>query len=164
MSDPSQNLRVIEALLFATREPMPEAALAAQVPDDTDLATLLAQLADHYAERGVNLVKVAGGWALRTAEPSNVLGDFGDVSVELEGVAVRFSVKGGKYFAELVEGGSEPTEYEIKYTIGVEPLQQYLVETRNGRLQALDLAWDTEQRRWFHLYPDAVAGPGDGFH
>jgi segregation and condensation protein B len=53
--------------LFAAREPMPEAALAAQVPEDTDLRALLARLADDYADRGVNLVKVAGGWALRTA-------------------------------------------------------------------------------------------------
>jgi hypothetical protein len=48
--------------------------------------------------------------------------------------------------------------------VGHRPLQQYLVETENGRLQVLDLAWDVTAKKWFHLYPDENAPPGDGMH
>jgi len=104
------------------------------------------------------------GWALRQATPANVLGDFSNVSVEFGGINTRFFRKGTAYFVETDGADGAATEYKIEYTVGVEPLQQYLVETRNGRLQALDLVWDTDQRRWFHLYPDDIADAGDGFH
>ena len=55
-------------------------------------------------------------------------------------------------------------EFEVKATAGIEPLQQYLLETESGRLQALDLAWDTERKRWYHLYPDQKLKGGDGLH
>jgi len=63
-----QELRILEAVLFAATEPVSEAALADRLPDDADIAALLAELVEHYAERGVNLVRVAGKWSLRTAE------------------------------------------------------------------------------------------------
>ena len=62
-----QALRILEAVLFAAAEPLDEAALAARLPPGADLPRLLAELGAHYAERGVNLVRVAGKWALRTA-------------------------------------------------------------------------------------------------
>ncbi|GLK83587.1 SMC-Scp complex subunit ScpB [Ancylobacter defluvii] len=61
------HLRLIEAMLFAAGEPLDEAVLAARLPEGTDLQRLLAQLAADYAGRGVNLVRVAGKWMLRTA-------------------------------------------------------------------------------------------------
>ena len=60
-------LRVLEAVLFASSEPLSEAVLAAHLPEDADLEALLAELAERYADRGINLMEVAGGWALRTA-------------------------------------------------------------------------------------------------
>lgn len=48
--------------------------------------------------------------------------------------------------------------------IGVEPLQQYIVETGPGRLQALDVAWDVEGKRWCHLYSDDNLEGGNGLH
>ncbi len=68
MSGPRTALRLIEALLFAANEPLDEETLAARLPEDADVAALLAELRVEYAERGVNLVRVAGKWALRTAE------------------------------------------------------------------------------------------------
>ena len=67
MSVDPQHLRMIEALLFAAVEPLDEASLAARLPDDADLPALVAALEERYANRGVNLVTVAGKWALRTA-------------------------------------------------------------------------------------------------
>jgi tetratricopeptide (TPR) repeat protein len=55
-------------------------------------------------------------------------------------------------------------DYEIAYTFGVEPLQQYLVVFPGGRLQALSAAWDTRARRWFYVNPGPDAPPGDWLH
>ena len=60
-------LRIVEALLFASTTPLRAADLARSVPAGIDIAQVLARLADLYAERGVNLRKVAGGYAFRTA-------------------------------------------------------------------------------------------------
>lgn len=109
-------------------------------------------------------IKSHHGWALRDAAPANILGDFNNASIQVGGITTRFSRRGDKHYVKTENGRGASTEYEIKYTVGVEPLQQYLVETRNGRLQALDLAWDTAKRRWFHLYPDDIADAGNGLH
>ena len=60
-------------------------------------------------------------------------------------------------------------DFEIRYTFGVFPLQQYLVEFPGGRLQALGIAWDARTKeeggqRWFALYPDRKLAPGDPLH
>ena len=60
-------LRLLEALLFAAPEPLSEAELALRLGDDADVHALLGALAESYAERGINLVGVAGGWTFRTA-------------------------------------------------------------------------------------------------
>jgi segregation and condensation protein B len=63
----AEELRILEALLFAAEEPLNEKALAGRLPAGTDVAALLAQLQKEYAPRGVNLVRVGGKWSLRTA-------------------------------------------------------------------------------------------------
>jgi segregation and condensation protein B len=65
--DRFQLLRLLEAVLFASTEPLTEKALAARLPDDADLAGLLSELKEHYANRGVNLARIADRWAFRTA-------------------------------------------------------------------------------------------------
>ena len=62
------NLRLVEALLFASAEPLAPAQLARFLPEDCKLEPLLADLEALYANRGVNLVKRGGRWAFRTAE------------------------------------------------------------------------------------------------
>ena len=61
------NLRLVEALLFASSEPLAPAQLARYLPEETDLDALLSDLEALYANRGVNLVKRGGRWAFRTA-------------------------------------------------------------------------------------------------
>jgi segregation and condensation protein B len=65
--DHAQHLRLLEALVFAGTQALDEKELADRLPNDADVARLLADLAEMYANRGVNLVKVAGGYAFRTA-------------------------------------------------------------------------------------------------
>ena len=60
-------IRLIEALIFASAEPVSEKALASHFGEDTDVAALLRRLQGDYAGRGVNLVERDGAWAFRTA-------------------------------------------------------------------------------------------------
>lgn len=73
MSQDRQNLRILEALLFAASQPLDENRLAELLPEDTDLKALLAELEAAYAGRGVNLVRVANRWTMRTAEDLSYL-------------------------------------------------------------------------------------------
>jgi len=65
--DHAQHLRLLEALVFAGTQALDEKELADRLPNDADVKRLLADLAEIYAGRGVNLVQVAGGYAFRTA-------------------------------------------------------------------------------------------------
>ncbi len=67
MSNRAQHLRLAEALLFAAGEPLSEEMLARRLGAAADLGGLLGELAEHYAGRGVNLVRLAGGWVFCTA-------------------------------------------------------------------------------------------------
>ena len=67
-ADRQEKLRILEALLFAAPEPLDQAQLAAHFAEGEDVAALLAELQSSYAARGVNLVRVAGKWAFRTAD------------------------------------------------------------------------------------------------
>jgi segregation and condensation protein B len=63
----AEELRILEAVLFAADEPLDEKALAGRLPAGADVHALLLQLQQEYASRGVNLVRVGGKWSLRTA-------------------------------------------------------------------------------------------------
>lgn len=58
---------MVEALLFAAREPLDEASIAARLPEDADISALLGVLVEDYAKRGVNLVQRGGKWMMQTA-------------------------------------------------------------------------------------------------
>ena len=63
----AEELRLLEAMLFAASEPLSEKDLAARLPQGTDVADALKRLQQDYASRGVNLVRVGGKWTFRTA-------------------------------------------------------------------------------------------------
>ena len=71
----------------------------------------------------------------------------------------RFYRDGDKFMVDTDIG-----THEIRFTLGFRPLQQYLVETEGGRLQCLPVAWDSIDRRWFHLYPKEQIPPKDPLH
>ncbi len=62
-----EELRILEAILFASSEPISDKDLAARLPEGTDLAGALERLREDYATRGVNLVRIDGKWTFRTA-------------------------------------------------------------------------------------------------
>ena len=102
--------------------------------------------------------------AMDLANEQTVLGDFNNAEFEHGGVVSRFYKQGDEYFVFTEGPGGEMAEFEVRYTFGVEPLQQYLVPFPGGRVQALPIAWDTERQRWFTLNPDAVISPDDWLH
>jgi tetratricopeptide (TPR) repeat protein len=107
--------------------------------------------------------------AMDQATDKSVLGDFSDATVEHYGIKSRFFRKDGKFLVETDGPDGRPGVFEVKYTFGVDPLQQYLVEFADGRLQALSLAWDSRPKekggqRWFHLYPNEEIRHDDILH
>jgi predicted CXXCH cytochrome family protein len=104
--------------------------------------------------------------AMQPATEEYMLGDFEDASFTHHGITSRFYTKDDRYFVytEGPEGVME--EYEIQYTFGVRPLQQYLIEFPGGRYQCLPLCWDTRPageggQKWFHIYGDERIAPDD---
>jgi predicted CXXCH cytochrome family protein len=107
--------------------------------------------------------------AMQPANEDTVLGNFNDVEVTQFGVMSTFYRKDGQYRVRTEGPDGKLQDYGIKYTFGVEPLQQYLIEFPGGRLQALSFAWDDRPegeggQRWFHLYPDEKIAHDDELH
>ena len=107
--------------------------------------------------------------AMQHADNKTVLADFSGVSFTQHGITSRFYKKNDKFMVRTDGPDGKLQDYEIKYTFGVTPLQQYLVELDKGRLQALTIAWDTRKKteggqRWFHLYPDTTITHHDELH
>ena len=107
--------------------------------------------------------------AMAHATDETVLGDFGGATFDYHGVTSRFSKKDGKFYVETDGPDGVLHTFEVKYTFGLDPLQQYLVEFPDGRIQALSLAWDSRPKevggqRWFHLYPDETIAHDDPLH
>ncbi len=92
-----------------------------------------------------------------------------EASFDYHGVHSRFFRKDGKFLVETDGPDGKLGMFEVKYTFGLDPLQQYLVEFPDGRLQALSLAWDSRAKeaggqRWFHLYPNDEIKHDDVLH
>ena len=94
--DPPRNprhLRLLEAILFASAEPVSERALVHRLPEGADMEGLLQELQRHYADRGVNLVRAGRSWAFRTApDLSQQLNQEIDVPRKLSRAAVETSM------------------------------------------------------------------------
>src|SRR5690606_6025063 len=93
-------------------------------------------------------------WAMKEPTPETVLGDFNDATFTHFGVTSRFFMRDGKYFVHTEGERGQMRDFQVKYTFGYHPLQQYLIEFPGGRLQSLTIAWDAVGKRWYHLYPD----------
>ncbi|MFO1082498.1 MAG: cytochrome c3 family protein [Reyranellaceae bacterium] len=107
--------------------------------------------------------------AMQPARGAAVLGDFKDATFTRDGVTTTFTARDGRFFVATQGPDGRPGEFEVAYTLGVAPLQHYLVEMPGGRLQAFGIAWDTRPasaggQRWFDLYPGQALPPGDPLH
>ena len=107
--------------------------------------------------------------AMEHATETSVLGDFNDASFDYYGVRSRFFRKDGKFLVETDGPDGKLATFEVKYTFGVYPLQQYLIDFPDGRVQALSIAWDSRPKEqagqhWFHLYPNEGIKHDDILH
>jgi len=103
------------------------------------------------------------------ATPATVLGNFTDAGIEYAGVRSQFFRRDGKFYVRTDGSDGQLATFEIRYTFGVYPLQQYLIALSNGRIQALPIAWDARPRaeggqRWFHLNASERVTSTDELH
>jgi predicted CXXCH cytochrome family protein len=102
--------------------------------------------------------------AMQEANAETMLGDFNNVTFKAENETTRFSRKDGGFWVNTPGIDGKNADFKVAYTFGIAPLQQYLIEVGEGRLQALGVAWDTEKHRWFHLYPGQGVNFKDPLH
>ncbi|MBX3411942.1 MAG: tetratricopeptide repeat protein [Pirellulales bacterium] len=99
--------------------------------------------------------------AMELPNADSVVGDFDSATFSHFGVESRMFRQGDEYFVTTEGPDGQARTYPVKYTFGIRPLQQYLVETERGRLQTLPTTWDTKDKRWFHIYHDEHIKPDD---
>lgn len=107
--------------------------------------------------------------SMQPATPDTVLGDFNDTHFQYAGITTRFNREGHRHIVTTDGPDGQLASFEIRYTFGHYPLQQYLIELPGGRLQAFGIAWDSRPQseggqQWFHLYPDQNLRAGHPLH
>lgn len=107
--------------------------------------------------------------AMQEASEASILGDFNAAVFSKDGITTTFFRQNSRFMVRTDGPDGQLADFEIKYTFGVTPLQQYLIELPGGRLQALSIVWDSRPRalggqRWFHLYPNEHIDHNDELH
>lgn len=107
--------------------------------------------------------------AMQEATPGAVLGRFDSTKFSRGGVVTTFLRRGGRFVVNTEGPDGTLKDLDIRYTFGVWPLQQYLVEFSGGRIQPLSLAWDARTvnaggQRWFSLDSEPRVPPTDESH
>ena len=102
--------------------------------------------------------------AMQPPGDSTVEGNFDNATFTADGVTSRFFKRDGKFFINTQGDDGSNHDYEVKYTFGFTPLQQYLVEFPGGRMQVPRVSWDTKQNKWFHQYPGQKISSRDWLH
>ena len=154
------------ALAASAQRPTPAAATPAPVA-----ATYVgsAQCASCHAQQHAAWKGSDHDLAMQVATADSVLGNFASAKFMYAAITSTFSRRDGKFFVNTDGPDGKLGNFEIKYTFGVRPLQQYLIELPGGRMQALGIAWDSRPKaqggqRWFHLYPGQGLKAGDPLH
>lgn len=106
---------------------------------------------------------------MQAATADSVLAPFNGERFTEGGVTSTFSQRDGKFYARTDGADGKLAEFQVTHTLGVAPLQQYLIPMPNGGLQALGIAWDARTRasggqRWFHLLAGQHVKAGDDLH
>ncbi|MCK8063716.1 multiheme c-type cytochrome [Vibrio sp. 1CM7H] len=99
--------------------------------------------------------------AMKHANSESVQGNFDNRTVTHDGQPNRFFRQGEEYWVNIQGPDGQWHDYKISYTFGWKPLQQYMVEFEDGRVQLIPFAWDSRTKseggqRWFHLYPETT--------
>jgi len=140
-------------------------AARAQHPTFAGSATCATCHAKEYAAWKTSQHSVA----MQDARPGTVLGRFDGTRFTDAGVTSTFARRGDRYVVTTEGADGRLQDFDVRYTFGVYPLQQYLVELPGGHVQALLIAWDARPaaqggQRWFSLNPGVVVDHADEFH
>jgi hypothetical protein len=105
---------------------------------------------------------------MEVATEQSVLGDFSDATFTRFDDTTRFFRDGERFMVNAEGPDGEYHDYEVKWTFGVDPLQQYMVEFPDGRVQVLRVSWDVHKKEWFYVPPPDAAeerlAPDDPLH
>jgi predicted CXXCH cytochrome family protein len=96
--------------------------------------------------------------AMDWATDSTVLGNFVDGSMTRENQTHKAYMRDGKFYVYTDGADGSMQEFEIKYVFGYDPLQQYLVEFEEGRLQTLALTWNSKDSAWYYMADSVYQG------
>ena len=159
----------LSALILDWWSGVPDDAVAMYVGRDSCVSCHQTQAA-HYSGSHHDL-------AMDQARPDTVLGDFDDAELTHLGVTSRMFRRGDQFYVQTEGPDGKQADFEVRYVLGADPLQQYMVEFDRSeemskdeiaRLQVLRLCWDTTARRWFYLPPpdveDEKLSPDDALH
>jgi cytochrome c553 len=102
--------------------------------------------------------------AMFPANDSTVLGDFNNTSFVADGVTNTFFKKDGKFYINTQGEDGLNHDYEVLYTFGYYPLQQYLIAFPGGRMQSARVSWDSREKKWFHQYAGTQVHHADWLH
>ncbi len=102
--------------------------------------------------------------AMDVVSPETVLGDFSDVTFQMDGYQTRYFQRDGKFFVNTEGSDGKLADFQVTHVFGVRPLQQYLIAFPGGRYQVLGSAWDTVKKVWFDMYPLEDIEAGDWLH
>jgi tetratricopeptide (TPR) repeat protein len=107
--------------------------------------------------------------AMKKPTDKTVVGNFDNATFELHGVKSSFYKRDGKFYMRTDGEDNQLHEYEVAYTFGIFPLQQYLLKFPDGKYQIPDIAWDARKKeeggqRWYHIHKDEVIKAGDVLH
>ncbi len=102
--------------------------------------------------------------AMMVANETTVAGDFNNATYQADGVTSRFFKRGEKFYINTESGDGSNRDYEVKYTFGYYPLQQYLVAFPGGRMQVPRVSYDVVKKKWFHQYSGQVIDHRDWLH
>ncbi|MFT4808445.1 MAG: hypothetical protein ACI9LX_001776 [Paraglaciecola sp.] len=86
--------------------------------------------------------------AMQSPDAATVLGDFANKTVEFHNITTRFFSENNQYFVKKLNKQGQIQTFPVIYTFGFDPLQQYILDTGNGHIQAFNIAWDTRKIQW----------------
>ncbi|MDO4549965.1 MAG: multiheme c-type cytochrome [Planctomycetia bacterium] len=99
--------------------------------------------------------------SMAVATEKTVLGNFCNAELSHFGKVAKMTQKDQRFYVETENLSGKMQSFPISYVFGVYPLQQYLVKFQDGRVQCLPQAWDSREKKWFHLYPNDPLPPED---
>jgi predicted Zn-dependent protease len=101
---------------------------------------------------------------MQPASADTVLGDFADAHFEDANGSTDFRREGERFLVDTTGPDGARATFEVSDVFGFTPLQQVLLPLASGKQQALTVAWDTDERRWYSLYPAETIPAGDPLH